>query len=548
MLAQVVCTERDRIAHAPHNGRSRMTKRHIVHHTQQETRHNQSRETPRSFRFDHAAPHASLNEAPSRRQAPQGSDACERIREHIAGSMGANRVRRYLNERTRMTQLEDGSIELCAGDAFTLDMIERRLGEAIRIAAQFALGETEPSVRYRVESSLQPVQEERGTPNREQPRELKVAQRVETPSAQPSRCPRLEDFIVGASNRLAFESVRQCVESPSAGVPVFVHGSCGVGKTHLLRGATLLARRLRPGCKVRYTTGEAFTNAFVTAIRTRSVEEFQKKYRGLDLLCIDDIHLMAGKQATQHELLQIFNTLSLGGARIILASDAHPRTIARFDQALASRFSAGLVVRVDDPDRELSTRLVHEIARKRGMIVDDACARVICERLNAGQGASVRDLEGAVVQIQAVARLLDRDQQPRSGSFTPTASHIRKALALRCGDDAPTSSAPLALDSIIRTVCSELRVSHGDLRGKGRQKKVVLARELIVHIARQLTSKSFPEIAHELGRRNHSTVITAAKRFKDRLSESQPVIADCPFDGLPISELTQRLMHSVQQA
>lgn len=451
-----------------------------------------------------------------------------------------------------MRQLGPQSIEICAGDAFTLDMIERRLGEPIRIAAQFALGTTEPTIGYRVDQELQPeakpaTQAQAG----DQPKATEqIAQRVEyTPQPQPARecCPRLEEFLVGASNRLAYESVRQCVESPNAGVPVFLHGSCGVGKTHLLRGATMRMRQLRPGCKVRYTTGEAFTNSFIKAIRTQSVDAFQKKYRGLDLLCIDDIHLMAGKQATQHELLQIFNMLSLGGARIILASDAHPRTIARFDQALASRFSAGLVVRVDEPDQELALRLVHAIAHRRGMSVDDACARVICDRVGIGRGASVRDLEGAVVQIQAVARLLDRDSSG-SGVLTPSASHIRKALALRCGEELGASTAPLSLDSIIRTVCDELSVSMGDLRGKGRRKKVVLARELIVHIARQLTSKSFPEIAHALGRSNHSTVITAAKRFKDRLGEQARVEADCQFDGLPMNELTQRLTRSIQHA
>jgi chromosomal replication initiator protein len=306
-------------------------------------------------------------------------------------------------------------------------------------------------------------------------------------------------------------------------------------------------RQLNPGCKVRYTTGEAFTNAFVKAIRTRTVDAFQKKYRNLDLLCVDDIHLIAGKQATQHELLQIFNMLSLGGARIILASDAHPRTIARFDQSLSSRFSAGLVVRVDEPDEALALRLVHAVAHKRGMMVDDACARVVCDRIGIGRGASVRDIEGALVQIQAVAQLLDRDHG-NGGMISPTAGHIRKALSLRCGDEDTLSRAPLSLDSIIRNVCDELSVSIGDLKGKGRRKKVVLARELIVHLARQLTSKSFPEIAHAIGRPNHSTVITAAKRYKDRLAAQSRVDADCPLDGLPLSELTQRLTRSVQRA
>lgn len=467
--------------------------------------------------------------------------------------MGANRVRRYLNERTRIQSQADGSIEISAGDGFTLDMIQRRLGEALRIAAQFVIGTTEPKLLFRVDESLQPVHAFDETQSMDESKTHPLGNRVQleqTPNdasrVQTPRCPRLEEFLVGASNRLAFESIRQAVESSGPGAPVFVHGSCGVGKTHLLRGATLLARRLRPGCKVRYTTGEAFTNAFVMAIRTRTVEAFQKKYRGLDLLCIDDIHLMAGKQATQHELLQILNTLSLGGARVILASDAHPRMIARLDQALSSRFSAGLVVRVDEPDPELAQRLVHQIAAKRGVTLDDAAARVICERVGIGRGASVRDLEGAVLQVHAVCRLMDRDQSGR-GLVTPTAAHLRQALALRGGEDTQPSTGPISIDAIIRTVCNELSVSKGDLRGKGRQKKVVLARELIVHLARQLTSKSFPEIAHELGRSNHSTVITAAKRFKERLTLLEPLRVDCPFDGLPVGELTQRLTSSIQR-
>ncbi len=516
-----------------------------------------------SIKFDHAAPAGQLPgrgdaaqmpviaSAPARQRAPrisEPSDPCAMVHDHLVRSLGANRVRRYLSERTHMAILSDGTLELSAGDAFTLDMIHRRLGEPLRIAAQFALGTTEPTLTFRVDPSLQPEHTQARNDDAAPPKPgHPLATRIEQPrrSQQQPRCPRLEEFIVGVSNRLAFESVRQAVESNGPSAPVFVHGSCGVGKTHLLRGATMLARKLRPGCKVRYTTGEAFTNAFVTAIRTRTVDAFQKKYRGLDLLCIDDIHLMAGKQATQHEMLQIFNTLSLGGARIILASDAHPREIARLDQALSSRFSAGLVVRVDEPDPELAYRLVNIIAQKRGVMLDEAGVRMICDRVGVGRGASVRDLEGAVLQVQAVSRLLDRDQN--GPSIVPTSGHVRQALALRNGEGEHVSRGPIALDLIIRLVCSELSVSKGDLQGKGRQKKVVLARELIVHLARQLTSKSFPEIAHELGRRNHSTVITAAKRFKDRLVDPQPIRVDSPFDGLPITELTQRLMTRVQQ-
>lgn len=514
-------------------------------------------------------------------------DICAQIKEHMINSLGHNRVRRYFSNSVSIEHSVAGTIEIVAGDRFTLDMIDRRLGDALRIAAQFALGTTTPSIKYRVDPSrhqhlaskpnttastrtCSPAGRSAQSPSVSPDEQTHpLANRLDSASARAGyrqqfpACPSLEDFLVGASNRLAFESIKQVIQSGIDCPPVFVHGTCGVGKTHLLRGATRYARSLRPGCKVRYTTGEAFTNGFVNAIRTRTVEAFQKKYRGLDLLCIDDIHMMAGKQATQHNLLEIFNKLSLGGAKIILASDAHPREISRLDQALASRFSAGLVVKVEEPDAELSIRLVEHIAAKRGVYLDQPAIRTIVDRVG-NRGASVRDLEGAVVQIQAVARLMDHSAPSSSasastasaaqsfaskatGTIAPSMTHVRKALSLRMGEEENTTTGPIALDTIIARVCEEMTVSKSDLRGKGRQKKVVMARELIVHTARNLTSKSFPEIAYSIGRPNHSTVITAAKRFNDRVNSAQVIEVGCPHDGVPASELAQIMARRAQQ-
>ena len=476
-----------------------------------------------------------------------------------------------------MNQIDSETIEITAGDSFTLDMIERRLGEPLRIAAQFALSTMSPKIQYRIDQAQAAIptgvasrtQSDSATPTT--PGENPLVNRINPaqgnrPKTRFPACPTLSDFLVGTSNRLAFESIKQVIQAGADCPPVFVHGSCGVGKTHLLRGATHYARKLRPGCKVRYTTGEAFTNGFVNAIRSRSVDDFQKKFRGLDLLCIDDVHLMAGKQATQHELLQIFNKLSLGGCTIIFASDAHPRDIKRLDQALTSRFSAGLVVQVEEPDQELARRLITHIAGKRGVFLDVPAIQMILERVGIGRGASVRDLEGAILQIQAVARLMDQNgagsetsssssmsnmsnmsnMRSMTGTRTPSMTHIRKALSLRDGGDTPISTGPIALEAIIAKICDEMSVTKEDLTGKGRQKKVVLARELIVHTARNLTTKSFPEIAYAIGRPNHSTVITAAKRFKDRVAETQTIAAGCPHDGMPAGELAEMIANHIR--
>ncbi|MGV6814852.1 MAG: DnaA/Hda family protein [Phycisphaerales bacterium] len=538
---------------------------------------------------DHTPDQAPDQNPDQRSHVPSTPDVCASIHQHMIQTQGANRVRRYFSASVSMVQIDHETIEIAAGDGFTLDMIQRRLGEPLRIAAQFALATTTPTIRYRVQTDLNPNAP--GSTIQSNERAGRAGQTASNPRLpahplgnridhpKPSTrgvrfpaCPSLNDFLVGTSNRLAYESIKQVIGAGVDSPPVFVHGSCGVGKTHLLRGATQYARKLRPGIKVRYTTGEAFTNGFVNAIRTRSVEDFQKKFRGLDLLCIDDIHLMAGKQATQHELLQIFNKLSLGGCTIVLASDAHPREIKRLDQALASRFSAGLVVQIDLPDQELARRLVPQIASKRGVFLDAPATQTILERVGIGRGASVRDLEGAILQIQAVARLMDQcttnstgststpgssgssgscsDDAPtrRSGMGlrTPSMAHIRKALSLRDGGEAPITTGPIALESIIAKICQELNVTKGDLTGKGRQKKVVLARELIVHTARNLTAKSFPEIAYAIGRPNHSTVITAAKRFKDRIAQAQAIAVGCTHDGMPAGELAEMMATRVR--
>ena len=239
-----------------------------------------------------------------------------------------------------------------------------------------------------------------------------------------------------------------------------------------------------------------------------------------------------------------------------------PRDIKRLDQALTSRFSAGLVVQVEEPDQELARRLISHIAGKRGVFLDVPAIQMILERVGIGRGASVRDLEGAILQIQAVARLMDQTGSgsgSRSGSSnanqssmramgtrTPSMTHIRKALSLRDGSDTPISTGPIALEAIISKICEEMSVTKEDLTGKGRQKKVVLARELIVHTARNLTTKSFPEIAYAIGRPNHSTVITAAKRFKDRVAQTQTIAAGCPHDGMPAGELAEMIANHIR--
>jgi chromosomal replication initiator protein len=169
---------------------------------------------------------------------------------------------------------------------------------------------------------------------------------------------RLDDFVVGLSNRLAYAGATRMADEDGPCAPLFVHGPSGVGKTHLLQGLAARFTERRPGAVVRYISAEAFTNEFITAVRAGKIDAFRKLYRKVDLLCIDDVHFFSNKDATQSELLFTLDAVGLEGSRLALASDEHPREIQKLSERLLSRFLAGAVVRVDTPDPALREKLV----------------------------------------------------------------------------------------------------------------------------------------------------------------------------------------------
>jgi chromosomal replication initiator protein len=200
------------------------------------------------------------------------------------------------------------------------------------------------------------------------------------------------------------------------------------------------------------------------------------------------------------------------------------------------------VARVDTPDRDLGLRIAKQICLHRGVSIDNAGLGTILDRTGVGSGASVRDLEGAIVQVQAVARLLDQDQH---ASMTLTSIH--RALSLRNGNSGQQrATGPIPMDLIIRVVLEQLGVTRQDLCGRGRHRTVVLARELIVHLCRSLTTNSFPEIAHAIGRPNHSTVITAAKRIRGRIEDLELCATMGPESGVTVKGLTEELTERVR--
>ena len=449
----------------------------------------------------------------------------------VADEVGTDLFERYFDGQA-LVDLHDGRLDVTVASNFLAKLLDARFTEHLRRA----VGASAIEVRYRVDRAAfggtrDPAPSPR--PARQTPRAARTAARgLADAGANASRY-RLETFVVGASNRLAHAAATRLADEDGPAAPLFVHGSCGLGKTHLLQGVAARFATRRPGATVRYTTAEAFTNEFINAIRQNKVEPFRKAHRRLDLLCIDDVHFLASKEATQAELLHTLDAIGLDGARLALASDEHPRDIEKLSERLVSRFLAGAVVRVDTPDPGLRLELVRHLAARKGLVADDDALRLIADRTArtvgslGGFGGSVREIEGLLNQVEAVHRLLP-DLAPAadaSGEGRIGLLLVRRALGLDASPApliGPASRLgkprrPLTAGEVVGEVCNSLSVDLSDYMGKGRHPRVVLARSLTAYLCRRLTTQSFPEIARAMGRTNHSTVITAYNRFERQL-------------------------------
>lgn len=349
--------------------------------------------------------------------------------------------------------------------------------------------------------------------------------------ARRRRLLRLEDMEVDSSNDLAWCAAHQLVDEMEAAhlSPLFIHGPCGVGKTHLLQGICRRFRSVHPDLSMRYLTGEEFTNQFIQAVRHGQLDRFRKTMRRLHLLAIDDVHFVSGKTRTQEEVLHTLDAMSLNGARMVLASDAHPTTIRRFHRGLASRCTSGMLVRIDAPCHELLGKLAHRLASSLKITLGPGAADTI-----ACQCADARQVQGLLSGIVA-QRALRGHSGPLS---TAEINNVGRTSSGR-------GSRPIPVSDIVEAGCEVLNISTEMLKGTGRSSRVVLARGLIAVLARELTTASYPELAEALGRKTHSSVHASVQRTRQRLTSHE--YADLDGSSISLEALLERLRRQVQQ-
>ncbi len=335
-----------------------------------------------------------------------------------------------------------------------------------------------------------------------------------------------ETFVIGSSNRFAHAAAVAVAEAPGKAYnPLLVYGDSGLGKTHLLHAIGHYVRNLWTGAKIRYVSSEAFTNDVINAIKDANTAALQRRYRDVDVLLVDDIQFLEGKQQTQEEFFHTFNTLHNANKQIVISSDRPPKRLTQLEDRLRNRFEWGLLTDVQPPD--LETRIA--ILRKKAAADRLSAPADVLEFIASRIQTNIRELEGALIRVTAFASI---NQQEVDMTL---AEIVLKDLIPEGGE--PEVTAGL----IIAQTASYFGFSIEDLCGPSRTRALVTARQIAMYLCRELTELSLPKIGQQFGGRDHTTVMNADRRIRKDLAERRNVFHQ-------VTELTTRIKQQAKQA
>ncbi|MDZ7799205.1 MAG: chromosomal replication initiator protein DnaA [Trueperaceae bacterium] len=407
-------------------------------------------------------------------------------------------------QQVRPLGIENGSYMIGVPHSFARDWLKSHYAPVLETALR-DLGAPSPHVGFQVVPFQQSEQQdlfslqEEPEPTDPPPARTKVA-------LNPKYV--FTNFVVGPNNNLAHAAALAIAESPGRAYnPLFVYGDAGLGKTHLMHAVGHAVVGRYPRLQVEYVTTEAFTNDLITAIREDRMTSFRNRYRSIDLLLIDDVQFIAGKERTQEEFFHTFNALYESGKQILVTSDRPPKDIPTLENRLRSRFEWGLITDIQAPALETRIAILTMNAEYRGVKVPDEVIDYIARHAT----SNIRELEGALVRVIVFASMNNVDMsrqvaaQALSDVFTPS-------------DVVPTMA------DVLRVTAKHFGLEPADVRSKGRRQQIVVPRQITMYLIRDLTSHSFPEIGQFFGGRDHSTVLYAVQKAQDRL-ENDPELA-----------------------
>ncbi|MBB2912733.1 chromosomal replication initiator protein [Streptosporangium becharense] len=328
-----------------------------------------------------------------------------------------------------------------------------------------------------------------------------------------------ETFVIGSSNRFAHAAAVAVAEAPAKAYnPLFIYGDSGLGKTHLLHAIGHYAQSLYDGARVRYVSSEEFTNDFINSIRDHKADNFRSRYRAVDILLVDDIQFLEGKEQTQEEFFHTFNTLHNSNKQIVISSDRAPKQLVTLEDRLRNRFEWGLITDVQPPELETRIAILRKKAIQEGLAAPGDVLEYIASRIS----TNIRELEGALIRVTAFASL-----NRQSVDLQLTEVVLKDLITEDAGSE-------ITVATIMASTATYFGLSIDDLCGGSRSRVLVTARQIAMYLCRELTDMSLPKIGQQFGGRDHTTVMHADRKIRSLMAERRSIYNQ-------VNELTTRI-------
>jgi len=408
---------------------------------------------------------------------------------------------------TRFIENRNGLIIIAVPNPYAKNWLEQHLIKDIRSALQEEFSDFE-EVRFEV------VEKTAAEPTNELP----LMQALETPlteeeevpvPSEPITAPRysFDNFIVGNNNRLAFAASQVVAEKPGEAYnPLFIYGGVGLGKTHLMHAIANEITRRNPKKKIIYTSCETFTSEFIQALQTKTINDFKRKYRTVDVFLVDDIQFLANKEGTQEEFFHTFNMLHQANRQIVITSDRVPKEITQLEDRLTSRFGWGMIADIQVPNFENRVAILQAKAELKGVPIPTEAMEYIANTIT----SNIRELEGSLTKLITAAEVED---EPITKEFTV---RILKDLINSVNGNITTKQ-------LIKIVAEYFGVEVGDILGRQRIKELVYPRQMTMYFLRTYLNQSFPQIGASMGGKDHTTVMHSVSKIEQKI-KTDPLV------------------------
>jgi len=417
-------------------------------------------------------------------------------------------------KNTFISSFEEDQIIICVSNSFTKAWLEKKYNTLILKALENITNKKIKNIIYKIESRKTPVskkEESFFTPIQEN-----LIDDLPTTTIKTTPLNRFglnnkysfESFIVGKGNELAHAASKAVAANPGKAYnPLFIYGGVGLGKTHLLQA---IGNHLSKNLKILYVTCEKFTNDYISAIRGGNIKDFKNTYRTTDMLLIDDVQFISGKEGTQEELFHTFNELHQNDKQIVLTSDRPPKSIPALEKRLLSRFEWGMIADVSTPDIETMVSILKSKCQEKNYTLDNDILYFIANNIQ----NNIRELEGAL------NRLIVFHEFNNTKPTVDSTKHILDNIL------ATTKTKSLTSKDILESVAGFFEINIKDITGKSRKKELVYPRQIIMYLMREKLGSSYPTIGNELGGRDHTTAMHAYNKIKDEIKNSEKIKQD----------------------